>query len=57
MQGLLSLAGGGQIEWVPTWEQFDEAPQFYAGKCPEWWNTQGKQKAAARAVNSMKPQF
>jgi hypothetical protein len=44
MQGLLSLAGGGSIEWVPTWEQFRSDPQFYAAKCREWWNLQGKQK-------------
>jgi hypothetical protein len=49
MQGLLSLAGGGQIGWVPTWKQFDEAPQFYAAKCREWWQTEGQQKAAGRA--------
>lgn len=55
MQGLLSLAGGGAIEWVPTWEQFDEAPQFYAGKCREWWNSEGKGKAAA--ASSSKAQF
>jgi hypothetical protein len=35
MQGLLSLAGGGPIGWVPTWKQFDGAPQFYAAKCRE----------------------
>jgi HEAT repeat protein len=56
MQGLLSLAGGGAIEWVPTWKQFDEAPQFYAGECREWWNAEGKHKAAARTADSVKPQ-
>jgi HEAT repeat protein len=49
MQGLLSLAGSGQIGWVPTWKQFDEAPQFYVAKCREWWQTEGQQKAADRA--------
>jgi hypothetical protein len=44
MQGPLSLAGGGAIAWVPTWEQFKEAPPFYAGKCREWWNTEAKRK-------------
>ena len=48
MQGLLSLAGGGPIDWVPTWKQFDEAPQFYAAKCREWWQTEGQQRAASR---------
>jgi hypothetical protein len=50
MQGLLSVAGGGSIGWVPTWKQFDEAPQFYAAKCREWWHSQGQQKAADRAL-------
>jgi hypothetical protein len=50
MQGLLSLAGGGPIGWVPTWKQFDEAPQFYAAKCREWWHTQGQQKTADHAL-------
>ena len=43
MQGLLSLASDGPIGWVPTWKQFDEAPQFYAAKCREWWHTQDQQ--------------
>jgi hypothetical protein len=50
MQGLLSLAGGGPISWVPTWAQFDEAPQFYAAKCREWWQAEGHQKAASGAT-------
>ena len=50
MQGLLSLAGDGPIDWVPTWKQFDEAPQFYAATCREWWQTQGRQKAAEHAL-------
>ena len=50
MQGLLSLAGGGPIGWVPTWKQFDEAPHFYAAKCREWWQTEGQQKTADHAL-------
>ena len=50
MQGLLSLAGGGSIGWVPTWKQFDEAPQLYTAKCREWWYSEGQQKAADRAL-------
>jgi HEAT repeat protein len=50
MQGLLSLAGGGAIDWVPTWKRFDEAPQFYAAKCREWWQAEGQSKAASRAT-------
>jgi hypothetical protein len=42
MQGLLSLAGPGQTDWVPTWKKFDEAPGFYAEKCREWWRTEGQ---------------
>ena len=42
MQGLLSLAGPGRTEWVPTWKQFDEAPAFYGIKCREWWRTEGE---------------
>jgi hypothetical protein len=43
MQGLLSLAGPGRTDWVPTWKQFDEAPTLYAAKCREWWRTEGRQ--------------
>ena len=44
MQGLLSLAADGPIKWVPTWEEFNKAPQYYAEKCREWWNAQNKHK-------------
>jgi hypothetical protein len=44
MQGLLSLAGGGVIRWVPTWEEFRRQPDWYAAKCREWWDTEGKNK-------------
>ena len=50
MQGLLSLAGDGPIDWVPSWKRFDEAPQFYAAKCREWWQAEGQSKAASRAT-------
>lgn len=50
MQGLLSLAGGGPIDWVPTWKQFNEAPEFYAAKCREWWQTEGQKKALSNAT-------
>jgi hypothetical protein len=43
MRGLLSLAGPGRTDWVPTWKQFDEAPALYAAKCREWWRTEGQQ--------------
>ena len=57
MQGLLSLAGGSSIDWVPTWKQFDEAPQFYAAKCREWWRAEGQTKAAARSESSVTRPF
>jgi hypothetical protein len=57
MQGLLSLAGGGPIDWVPTWKQFGEDPQFYAAKCREWWQAEGHRKAASRAVISFPQRF
>jgi HEAT repeat protein len=50
MQGLFSLAGGGPIDWVPSWKRFDEAPQFYAAKCREWWQTEGQKSAASRSL-------
>jgi hypothetical protein len=54
MQGLLSLAGGGAIEWVPSWKQFDETPQYYAAKCREWWTTEGAQKAKSQAQRTLR---
>ena len=50
MQGLLSLSGGGPIDWVPTWKEFDEAPQFYAARCREWWQAEGQKKTASRTT-------
>jgi hypothetical protein len=57
MQGLLSLAGGGAIDWVPTWKRFDEAPRYYATKCREWWQAEGQQEAASRAAGSITRPF
>jgi hypothetical protein len=53
MQGLLSLAGGGSIDWVPSWKQFDETPQLYAAKCREWWGIEGQRKAKSLAENTL----
>ena len=47
MQGLLSFVPHVRIDWVPTWKQFDESPRFYAARCREWWEAEGKMKAAA----------
>jgi hypothetical protein len=38
MQGLLTLAGGGVVPWVPTWEEFRREPDRYVAKCREWWS-------------------
>jgi HEAT repeat protein len=53
MHGLLSLAGPGRIDWVPTWKQFDEAPTLYTAKCREWWRTEGEQRMLSK--NSARP--
>jgi hypothetical protein len=54
MQGLLTLAGGGAIDWVPSWKQFDEAPIYYATKCREWWAAEGEQKAKSQAQHTVR---
>jgi hypothetical protein len=54
MQGLLSLAGGGDIDWVPSWTQFDETPHFYATKCREWWTIEGEQRAKVLAQHTLR---
>jgi hypothetical protein len=46
MQALIELAGGGVIEWVPSWPAFRYNPAYYAAKCREWWEAEGKQKAS-----------
>lgn len=48
MQGLLSLAGPGPKDWVPTWKQFDEAPTLYTAQCREWWRIEGEQKMLSK---------
>jgi HEAT repeat protein len=56
MQGLLSLAGGGAFDWVPSWDEFRQSPQFYAAKTREWWWAEGEQKMgkAANKTNKMR---
>jgi HEAT repeat protein len=44
MQGLLTLAGGGVIPWVPTWDEFRQRPAFYAAVCKGWWDTEGRKR-------------
>jgi HEAT repeat protein len=57
MHGLLALAGGGRIDWVPSLSEFRNAPQFYATKCREWWYAEGQRKAAAQSATSTKQPF
>lgn len=37
MQTLIGLAGGGPIEWVPSYEQFRTHRTYYANVCRQWW--------------------
>lgn len=45
MQGLLTLAGGSVVPWVPTWEEFRRDPDRYVAKCREWWDAEGGERA------------
>ena len=51
MQSLLELAGGGPIQWVPTWNDFKKTPEVYAARCREWWASEGEARAQARAAS------
>jgi HEAT repeat protein len=46
MQALIELAGGGVIDWIPSWPEFRKNPTYYAARCREWWQTEGQHKAA-----------
>jgi hypothetical protein len=54
MQSLFELAGGGAIDWVPSFEELSKHPDFYAAKCREWWITEGEAKATVRAATKLK---
>jgi hypothetical protein len=54
MQSLFELAGGGAIEWVPSFQELSKDPDFYAAKCREWWITEGAAKARTRAATTLK---
>ena len=43
MQGLIALAGGGAIDWVPSLVVFRENPRYYAARCREWWQAERQQ--------------
>ena len=52
MQGLLALrAADSRIEWVPTWNEFRQSPQFYAAQTREWWRAEGKKRTALPVNN------
>lgn len=44
MQALIELAGGGVIEWVPSWPDFRQRPSYYAARCREWWQARDKKR-------------
>ena len=48
MQGLLTLTGGGDTAWVPSLDEFRQQPDFYAARCKDWWNVEGKRKLLTR---------
>jgi hypothetical protein len=52
MRSLVALAGGGYFAWVPTVKKFSTDPDFYVGKCREWWRTEGEAKARARSAGA-----
>lgn len=43
MQGLIELAGGGNISWVPSLPEFRANPGYYAARCREWWRAEHPQ--------------
>jgi hypothetical protein len=43
MQALIELAGGGAIDWVPTFSAFRENPSYYAARCRQWWESERKE--------------
>ncbi|HTZ73081.1 MAG TPA: hypothetical protein VMB47_04110, partial [Candidatus Aquilonibacter sp.] len=44
MQSLFELAGGGPIDWVPSFEQFHANRAYYANLCREWWQSKTLQQ-------------
>jgi HEAT repeat protein len=54
MQGLLTIAGGGPIPWVPTWDEFRRYPDLYVAKCKEWWRAEGEYKAFYQTPSNSK---
>lgn len=53
MQSLFELAGGGVIEWLPSFEELSKHPDLYAAKCREWWRTEGEAKARLRTAATL----
>jgi hypothetical protein len=54
MQSLVELAGGGEIEWMPSFEELSKHPDMYASKCREWWTTEGEARARQRTAATLK---
>lgn len=44
MQSLFELAGGGPIDWVPSFGQFHENRAYYANLCRQWWQSKALQR-------------
>jgi HEAT repeats len=42
-QTLIGLAGGGPMDWVPSYEQFQSNRRYYASICREWWQSRNSQ--------------
>ena len=53
MMVLLELAGGGPTDWVPNWSDFEKSQSFYAARCREWWEVEGKIRARQRVAGAL----
>ena len=56
MMALLELAGGGPTDWVPNWGDFEKPQSFYAARCRQWWEAEGKTRAKQRAAGALSVQ-
>jgi hypothetical protein len=44
MQSLIELAGGGPIEWVPSFDEFRLNRAHYSAICRQWWQAKHPQE-------------
>jgi HEAT repeat protein len=52
MQRLLALrAADSPTDWVPSWDNLRQSPQFYAARTREWWRAEGKKRIAVPVNN------